>query len=48
MDQIYALNGRNISMNEKDNRYDYTVKYNKMKWNMEMNYTEHKRVDCVY
>ena len=31
MDQIYVLNGRNISTNKKDKRYDYTVKYNKMK-----------------
>ena len=45
MDQIYVLNGRNISMNE---RYDYTVKYNKMKQNMEMNYNKHKGVDCIY
>ena len=27
---------------KKEIRYDYTVKYNKMKWNMEMNYTVHK------
>ena len=30
---------------KKEIRYNYTVKYNKMKQNMEMDYTEHK--DCV-
>ena len=29
MDQIYVLNGRNMSTNEKDKRYDYIEKYNK-------------------
>ena len=31
MVQIYVLHRRVMSTNEKEIRYDYTVKYNKMK-----------------
>ena len=46
MDKIHMLYGCIISMNEKDKRYVYTVKYNETKLNMKMNYIEYK--DCIY